>query len=589
MLYPLSYGGPGLRRTAYIRRPAAAYAGPVTPEQLSTSITAALTSLVERGAVSLPDGSDGSSGVPATVVVERPRNREHGDWATNVALQLGKRAGVAPRELAALLAEELASATGIARVDVAGPGFLNITVDAGAQGALVLDVLRAGAAYGHGTSLSGRRFDVEFISANPTGPLHLGHTRWAAVGDALARVLAAAGAEVSREFYVNDRGSQMDKFGASLEALALGLPVPADGYHGDYVADLARTIVEEEAGILDLPPAERLVAFREAGYRLQLQEQKDQLAAFHTVFDVWFSERQLHEDGKVEHGLEVLDKQGHLFEADGALWMRTTDHGDDKDRVLRRSNGELTYFASDTAYYVDKRERGFDTCLYLLGADHHGYVNRLKAMAACAGDDPERNIEVLIGQLVKILRGGEEVRLSKRAGTIVTLEELVELIGVDALRYSLARYPADSPLTLDVEQITRASSDNPVYYVQYAHARLSSILRNAADLGITAEPGEGLDLGLLTHDREGELLRALAGFPRVVAGAAQLREPHRVARYLEDTASTFHKFYDVCRVLPQGDEEPSALHRARLALVAATRTVVANGLDLLGVTAPERM
>ena len=589
MLYPLSYGGPGLRRTAYIRRYRAPHAGPVTPEQLSTSITAALTSLVERGAVSLPDGSDGSSGVPATVVVERPRNREHGDWATNVALQLGKRAGVAPRELAALLAEELASATGIARVDVAGPGFLNITVDAGAQGALVLDVLRAGAAYGHGTSLSGRRFDVEFISANPTGPLHLGHTRWAAVGDALARVLAAAGAEVSREFYVNDRGSQMDKFGASLEALALGLPVPADGYHGDYVADLARTIVEEEAGILDLPPAERLVAFREAGYRLQLQEQKDQLAAFHTVFDVWFSERQLHEDGKVEHGLEVLDKQGHLFEADGALWMRTTDHGDDKDRVLRRSNGELTYFASDTAYYVDKRERGFDTCLYLLGADHHGYVNRLKAMAACAGDDPERNIEVLIGQLVKILRGGEEVRLSKRAGTIVTLEELVELIGVDALRYSLARYPADSPLTLDVEQITRASSDNPVYYVQYAHARLSSILRNAADLGITAEPGEGLDLGLLTHDREGELLRALAGFPRVVAGAAQLREPHRVARYLEDTASTFHKFYDVCRVLPQGDEEPSALHRARLALVAATRTVVANGLDLLGVTAPERM
>jgi arginyl-tRNA synthetase len=583
VLYPLSYGGPGLRRTAYICPSAAPYAGPVTPEQLSTSILAALTSLVERGAVTLPDG------VPSSVVVERPRNRGHGDWATNVALQLAKRAGVPPRDLASLLADELAAAPGVSRVEVAGPGFLNITVDAGAQGALVRDVLQAGEAYGRSGSLAGRSFNVEFISANPTGPLHLGHTRWAAVGDALARVLAAAGAEVSREFYVNDRGSQMDKFGASLEAAAQGLPVPEDGYHGAYVADLAHAVVAEQPGILDLPPAERRVAFREAGYRLQLEEQREQLATFRTVFDVWFSERGLHEDGKVEHGLEVLDKQGHLFEADGALWMRTTDFGDDKDRVLRRSNGELTYFASDTAYYVDKRERGFDTCLYLLGADHHGYVNRLKAMAACAGDDPEVNIEVLIGQLVKILRGGDEVRLSKRAGTIVTLQELVELIGVDALRYSLARYPADSPLTLDVDEITRASSDNPVYYVQYAHARLSSILRNAADLGITADPGDELDLSLLSSEREGDLLRALADFPRVVAGAAQLREPHRVARYLEATAATFHKFYDVCRVLPQGDEEPTELHRSRLALVAATRTVVANGLRLLGVTAPERM
>jgi arginyl-tRNA synthetase len=558
----------------------------VTPAQLSTTIVDGLTALVEQGALALPDG------VPSEVTVERPRQKGHGDYATNVALQLAKKAGTNPRALGELLAEQLRASDGIGGVEVAGPGFLNITVDTGAQGALVLDVLRAGDAYGHGHSLAGRSFNVEFISANPTGPIHLGHTRWAAVGDALARVLAAAGAEVSREFYVNDRGNQMDKFGASLEAAAQGLPVPEDGYHGDYVADLAATIVAEEPGILELPAPGRLVAFREAGYRLQLQEQKDQLASFRTVFDVWFSERRLHEEGKVEHGLQVLDKQGHLYEADGALWMRTTDHGDDKDRVLRRGNGDLTYFASDTAYYVDKRERGFDTCLYLLGADHHGYVNRLKAMAACAGDDPNLNIEVLIGQLVKILRGGEEVRLSKRAGTIVTLQELVELIGVDALRYSLARYPADSPLTLDVEQITRASSDNPVYYVQYAHARLSSILRNAEELGVTADPAgspAALDLGLLDHEREGDLLRSLADFPRVVAGAAQLREPHRVARYLEDTSSTFHKFYDVCRVLPQGDEEPTDLHRARLALVAATRTVVANGLHLLGVTAPERM
>jgi arginyl-tRNA synthetase len=384
----------------------------------------------------------------------------------------------------------------------------------------------------------------------------------------------------------------MDKFGASIEALALGRPVPEDGYHGDYVADLAKQVVAENPGILELPDDERLVAFREAGYAIQLADQRQQLDAFRTHFDVWYSERSLHSEDKVKHGLEKLSGQGHLFEADGALWMRTTDFGDDKDRVLVRSNGEYTYFASDTAYYVDKRERGFDVCLYLLGADHHGYVGRLKAMAACAGDDPDHNIEVLIGQLVKIMRGGEEVRLSKRAGTIVTLQELVEMIGVDALRYTLARYPSDSPLTLDVEQITRQSSENPVFYVQYAHARLASILRNAADLGVApagTDDGADFDPSLLSHEREGVLLRALAEFPRVVATAAQLREPHRVARYLEETASAFHKFYDNCRVLPQGDEQATDLHRARLLLVAATRTVLGNGLELLGVSAPERM
>jgi arginyl-tRNA synthetase len=433
--------------------------------------------------------------------------------------------------------------------------------------------------------------NVEFISANPTGPLHLGHTRWAAVGDALSRVMEAAGAEVVREFYINDRGNQMDKFGASVEATALGLPVPEDGYHGAYIADLAEQVVARRPGILDLPDGERLVAFREESYQLQLVEQREHLETFRTHFDVWFSERSLYDEGKVEHGLKVLDEQGHLYVSDDALWMRTTDFGDDKDRVLRRGNGELTYFASDTAYYVDKRERGFDICIYLLGADHHGYVGRLRSMAACAGDDPSQTLEVLIGQLVKILRGGEEVRLSKRAGTLVTLQELVELIGVDALRYTLARYPSDSPLTLDVEQITRASSDNPVFYVQYAHARLASILRNAGDLGVvTATPlTDGFDPSLLSHPREGELLRALAEFPRVVATAAQLREPHRVARYLEETAGTFHRFYDACRVLPQGDEEPTALHRSRLVLVDATRVVFANGLRLLGVDAPERM
>ena len=552
----------------------------MTPEQLSTAIVGALTDLLEAGALNLPDG------VPASVVVERPKNRDHGDYATNVALQLAKKAGLKPRDLAGLLAARLEKVDGIGAVDIAGPGFLNVTVAEGTQGRVAADIVVAGSEYGHTKTLAGQRINVEFISANPTGPLHLGHTRWAVVGDAIARVLAAAGAEVTREFYINDRGNQMDLFGASIEAAALGEPIPEDGYQGDYIKTLAERIVARQPDILDLPDDERRVAFREAGYELQLKEQQEQLEKFHTHFDVWFSERSLHE-GDVAASLEKLRDQGHLFDADGALWMRTTDFGDDKDRVLIRSNGELTYFASDTAYYVNKRERGFDRCIYLLGADHHGYVGRLKAMAACAGDDPDQTLEVLIGQMVKITKGGEEVRLSKRAGDIVTLDELVDEIGVSALRYSLARYPADSPLTLDIEQITRQASDNPVFYVQYAHARVASILRNAEQLGIAFGPDA--DTSLLTHEKEGTLLRALAEFPRVVATAAQLREPHRVARYLEETAATYHRFYDESRVRPRGDEEPTDLHRARLLLVAATRTVLANGLDLLGVDAPERM
>jgi arginyl-tRNA synthetase len=554
----------------------------VTPEQLSALIVDALAGLVADGDVTVD--------VPGAVTVERPRQKGHGDYATNVALQLGKRAGMAPRDLAALLAGRLADADGVGAVEVAGPGFLNVTVEAGSQGRVAADVLAAGEAYGRNDAQAGERINVEFISANPTGPLHLGHTRWAVVGDAVARVLEAAGADVTREFYINDRGSQMDRFAESVEARALGQAVAEDGYQGAYISDLAEHLLAEQPRLRDMEPGpERTVAFREAAYVLQLRQQREQLESFGTHFDVWFSERSLHENDDVVASLEKLRAEGHLFDADGALWMRTTDFGDDKDRVLVRSNGELTYFASDTAYYVDKRERGFDRCLYLLGADHHGYVGRLRAMAACAGDDPDRNIEVLIGQLVKIVRGGEEVRLSKRAGEIVTLGELVDEIGVDALRYSLARYPADSPLTLDLEQITRQSNDNPVYYVQYVAARTASILRNAVDLGVELPAPGAADTSLLDHEKEGELLRALAEFPRVVATAAELREPHRVARYLEDTAATFHRFYDACRVLPRGDEEAGDLHRARLLLVAATRRVFENGLDMLGVSAPERM
>ncbi len=558
----------------------------MNPEQLSETIVDVLGALVADGTITLPDG------VPAQVTVERPRQKGHGDYATNVAMQLAKKAGTNPRAFAELVAERLRAADGISEVEVAGPGFLNVSVEAGAQGRVAADVVAAGAAYGRSQVLAGQTINVEFISANPTGPLHLGHTRWAVLGDAIARVLQAAGAEVAREFYINDRGNQMDLFGASLEAAALGRPIPADGYQGAYIADLAAAIVAEHPGIVDLPEDERLPAFREAGYALQLKEQQDQLDGFNTHFDVWFSERGLHaagSDGSVADTLQGLKDNGHLVEADGALWMRTTDFGDDKDRVLIRSNGELTYFASDTAYYLNKRSRGFDHCIYLLGADHHGYVGRLRAMAACVGDDPALTLDVMIGQMVKIMRDGEEMKLSKRAGTIVTLNELMDEIGVDALRYSLARYPADSPLTLDVAEITKASADNPVYYVQYAHARTCRMMENAADVCM-ALPGEAFDHSLLDHELDGRLLRALADYPRVVASAAELREPHRVARYLEDTAAVFNKWYDTkeCRMLPQGDEPVTAANESRLVLVAATRTVIANGLDLLGVTAPER-
>ena len=552
----------------------------MTPEDLSVAVRECVLALQAEGAL--------GGQPPAEVVIERPKNRDHGDYATPVALTLAKSAGQPPREIAALVAARLDGVAGVAEAEVAGPGFINIRLAADAQGALAGQVVESGADYGRGSLLAGRRINVEFISANPTGPLHLGHTRWAAVGDALARVLAAAGAEVSTEFYINDRGEQMDRFGASVMAVAQGRPVPEDGYHGAYITDLAASIVVEHPEFLALPEDEQLVAFREAAYTLQLAQQQQVLELFRTHFDTWYSERSLHDSGAVERGMERLREQGHVFELDGATWLRTTDFGDDKDRVLIKADGEMTYFASDTAYYVDKRTRGFDTAIYLLGADHHGYVNRLRAVAACAGDDMDVSVEVLIGQLVKMMRDGEEIKLSKRAGTLITLEELVEEVGVDAARYSLIRYPVDSPLTLDLDLLVQRTNDNPVFYVQYAHARVSSVLRNAVDVGIDWRTA-GYDPALLVHEREGELLRALAEFPAIVASAAELREPHRVPRYLESLATAYHRFYDACRVLPRGDEPTEPIHLARLWLCAATRQVLANGLTMCGVTAPDRM
>jgi arginyl-tRNA synthetase len=554
----------------------------VTPEQLSTAIVDVLTTLSTEGAITLPDG------VPTSVTVERPRQKGHGDYATNVALQLAKRAGTNPRELATLVQRGLEGLDGIAGVDIAGPGFLNITVATGAQGVVAAQIVDAGASYGASDEFAGERIDLEFVSANPTGPLHLGGVRWAAVGDALGRIFTKAGAEVTREYYFNDHGAQIDRFSRSLLASAKGQPAPEDGYGGEYIHEIAAAVVAAHPDVLELDDEKAQEVFRAEGVEMMFEEIKQSLHDFGVDFDVYFHEDNLHRSGAVQRAVERLTELGNTYEKDGALWLATEKFGDDKDRVIIKSDGQGAYLSGDLAYYLDKRERGFDRCFIMLGADHHGYVGRMMAMCAAFGDEPGRNLEILIGQMVNLLSNGEPLRMSKRAGNLVTIDDLVEAIGVDASRYALARYSTDSNIDIDLDLWARQSNDNPVYYVQYAHARVSSILRNAADLGI-AWGSDTFDPTLLSHEKEGDLLRALAEFPRVVAGAAQLREPHRVARYLEDTAGTYHRFYDNCRVLPMGDEEPGDLHRARLLLVAATRTVLANGLDLLGVSAPERM
>jgi arginyl-tRNA synthetase len=553
---------------------------PSQSEALAAAISAAIGAAIERG--------DLVGTIPVTIPLERPKNREHGDYATSVALQLAKPAGMSPRAVAELLQSDLLDLPEVSAVDIAGPGFINITMNRSSQAELVTTILSSPTTYGTGNSLKGISINLEFISANPTGPLHLGHTRWAAVGDSLGRVLSAAGAKVIREFYINDRGNQMDLFGKSVEAAALGQPIPEDGYQGGYINDLADVVVRENPGIKELAADTRHESFREAAYKVQLAQQQGVLDTFNTHFDVWFSERSLHEAGAVEHAIEKLRTQGHIFDSEGAIWLRTTDFGDDKDRVITKANGDLTYFASDTAYYINKRERGFDICIYMLGADHHGYVNRLRATAACAGDKPDYNVEVMIGQLVKIMEGGEEVKLSKRAGTIITLEELVEKVGVDAARYTLIRYPVDTPMVMDIDILRRNTNENPVYYVQYAHARIAAVLRNVEELAIPTGLSN-FDPSQLSHDRENELLGTLAEFPGVVAAAAAFREPHRIARYLEELAGVYHGFYADCRVLPLGEESISPLHSARANLCAATKQVLANGLDLLGVSAPERM
>ena len=523
--------------------------------------------------------------LPATVVVERPRNPEHGDYATNLALQVGKKAGANPREFAAWLATALAEADGIAAAEVAGPGFVNLRIETAAQGAIVADIVAAGTGYGHSGLLDGRTINLEFVSANPTGPIHIGGTRWAAVGDALGRLLATQGARVVREYYFNDHGTQIDRFVNSVIAAAKGEPTPEDGYAGAYIADIAAQVLTKAPDALSLPDSEQRETFRDIGVDLMFEHIKASLHEFGTDFDVYTHEDSMHTSGRVDQAIAKLRENGAIYEKDGATWLRTTEFGDDKDRVVIKSDGNPAYIAGDLAYYLDKRQRGFDLCIYMLGADHHGYIARLKAAAAALGDDPD-TVEVLIGQMVNLVRDGQPMRMSKRAGTVITLDDLVEAIGVDAARYALTRSSVDSPIDIDLQLWSSASADNPVYYVQYAHARLCALARNAAELGLAPDTRH---LEVLGHDREGALIRTLGEFPRVLQSASALREPHRVCRYLEDLAGDYHRFYDACRVLPQGDEPAGDLHGARLALCAATRQVIANGLGILGVSAPERM
>ncbi|OZC46126.1 MULTISPECIES: arginine--tRNA ligase [Nocardiaceae] len=533
----------------------------------------------------LADRGLDASVLPAKLTVERPRNPEHGDYATNVALQVAKKAGANPRDFAGWLAEALAAEAAIDSADVAGPGFLNIRLAAAAQGEIVARVLAAGASFGNGSSMAGKKVNLEFVSANPTGPVHLGGTRWAAVGDALGRILTAHGAEVTREYFFNDHGAQIARFTHSLIAAAKGEPAPDNGYAGEYIAEIAAHVLAERPDALALDTEAQEEAFRSIGTELMFDRIKANLHEFGVDFDVYFHENSLFESGAVDKSVEYLKTSGSLYEEDGAWWLRSTDFGDDKDRVVIKSDGNAAYIAGDIAYFQNKRQRGFDLCIYMLGADHHGYIGRLKAAAAAFGDDPA-TVEVLIGQMVNLVRDGVAVKMSKRAGTVITLDDLVDAIGVDASRYVMIRSSVDSSIDIDLALWASASNENPVYYVQYAHARLASLARNAAELGIVADEP---DLSLLTHEQEGELIRTIGEYPRVVASAAELREPHRIARYLEELAGAYHRFYGACRVLPQGDEEPGPVNTARLALGNATRQVLANGLELLGVSAPERM
>lgn len=552
----------------------------MTPEQLSSAILNALSQLMAEGGLAQAE-------IPSSVVVERPKNRDHGDWATNVAMQLGKSFGMTPRQFAEILAVKLETVDGISKVEIAGPGFINLFVSTGASASLVKTIVDQGVDFGRGDSLVGVKLNLEFVSANPTGPIHLGGTRWAAVGDSLARIFDFCGADVTREYYFNDHGGQIDRFARSLVAAAKNESAPEDGYSGQYILDIANTVMDQsEKDLLSLEPDETQEAFRSAGVELMFAQIRKSLHDFGVDFDVFFHEHSMYESGAVEKSILRLGEKGHTFVEDGATWLRSSTFGDDRDRVIVKSDGSNAYIAGDIAYYLNKRERGFDQCIYMLGADHHGYVQRMMAICAAFGDTPGKQMEILIGQMVNLVRAGQPVKMSKRAGTVITMEDLVEAVGVDAARYSLARSSINSSLDVDLEVLTKKTNDNPVFYVQYAHARTRQVSKNAS--AQLVERSEFVPEAL-SHLSEQNLIAQLAQFPQVVETASEFREPHRVARYLEELAGTYHRFYDHCRVIPLSGDPVETVHRSRLWLNDACTQVLANGLGLLGVSAPERM
>lgn len=559
----------------------------------------ALAAAVEAGEVSLSE-------IPEPRI-ERPRDPAHGDWATNVALSYAKEAGVSPRQLAEIVAAHMSGHEDVAAVEVAGPGFVNIRLSALALQRVLKEIRSAGTNYGRLEVGAGKRVQVEFVSANPVGPMHVGHGRWAALGDSMARVLEHSGHSVQREFYINDDGVQMDIFAKSVAARYLELcgrsaEFPEDGYRGTYITEIAQEIVDDEGDSwADAEVTEREAHFREKAYAQVLAHLKKVLSDMDVTFDAWFSERTLHKAGPdggpsaTERVIERLREAGHIYEHEGAVWFRASAFGDDKDRVLRKADGSYTYFAADVAYHADKYDRGFDRVIDIWGADHHGYVKRMEAAVAALGH--EGKLTVVIGQLVNLFRGGEVVRMSKRTGEMVTFEDLLEEVGADAARYFFLRRSTDQPLDFDIALAKEQSAENPVYYVQYAHARICAILRKGVgaetsdttvDIAATAASlvRDDAPLHLLDTGPELALMRKLAEWPEVVEVAARQLAPHKLTRYAEDLAASFHQFYTQCRVVDSGDSELSG---ARLYAVDATRIALTTVLGLIGVSAPERM
>ncbi|WP_088007635.1 arginine--tRNA ligase [Indiicoccus explosivorum] len=549
-------------------------------EQAQQSIKEAIGEAVQKA---------GLSTEPVEVHLEAPKNKENGDYATNIAMQLTRTAKKPPRAIADAILENVdREAANIETIDVAGPGFINITVKKDYLQDAIRAVLDQQAEYGRTDSGAGEKVQVEFVSANPTGDLHLGHARGAAVGDSLCNVLDLAGYDVSREYYINDAGNQINNLAKSLEvryfqALGLDAEMPDDGYHGQDIIDIGRQLAEEAGDkYVHMAPGERIEAMRDYGLKVELAKLQQDLADFRVEFDVWFSETSLYQNGKIEQALQKLRDNGYIYEEEGATWFRSTDFGDDKDRVLVKQEGSYTYLMPDIAYHEDKLQRGFDKLINIWGADHHGYIARMKAAIEALGYGPD-TLEVLVSQMVQLYKDGEKMKMSKRTGKAVTMRELVSEVGLDAVRYFFAMRSVDSHMDFDLDLAVSQSSDNPVYYAQYAHARICSILRQADEQGAEASAE---NLHLLTEEKEIDVMKKIGDFPQVNAEAARMRAPHRITTYIHDLASVFHSFYGAHKVL---DPENPELTGARLALAVSAKTTIANALRLVGVAAPDRM